>query len=59
MQSLLLKGRKNMSRKMFKVLEQDIAGLSTELQGILVDDLITAFQNRMNVLIREQTKKGH
>jgi hypothetical protein len=44
---------------MNKVFKRNIKDLSAELQGILVDDLVTAFQNRMNVLIRAQAKKSY
>jgi len=43
---------------MIKVFKRNITGLSTELQRILVDDLVTAFQNRINVLIRVQEKRS-
>ncbi len=58
-QSLTLKQRRDLSTKMSKVFKQDIKGLSAELQGILVDDLVTAFQNRINVLIRAQEKRSY
>jgi len=41
---------------MAKVFKENIKGLSTELQKILVDDLVTAFQNRINVLNRKKTE---
>lgn len=43
---------------MAKALQENIDGLSTEFQKILLDDLVTAFQNRINVLIRVQEKSG-
>jgi hypothetical protein len=55
--TLTLKQRKQLEAKMSNVLKENIKGLSTELQKILVDDLVTAFQNRINVLIKAQ-KKG-
>ncbi|MGA2309518.1 MAG: hypothetical protein ABSG57_08225 [Candidatus Bathyarchaeia archaeon] len=58
-QSLTLKQRRDLSTKMFKVFKQDVKGLSAELQGILLDDLVTAFQNRINVLIRAQEKRSY
>jgi hypothetical protein len=58
-QSLTLKQRRDLNTKMFKVFKQDIKGLSAELQRILVDDLVTAFQNRINVLIRAQEKRSY
>jgi len=33
--------------------------LSQELQQILADDLVTAFQNRMAILLRIQSKRAH
>jgi len=48
-----------MQNKMAKVFKGNIGGLSTELQKILLDDLVTAFQNRINVLIRAQKKRSY
>jgi len=44
---------------MANVFRENVRGLSAELQRILVDDLITAFQNRINVLIRAQEKRSY
>jgi hypothetical protein len=44
---------------MSKVLKENIKGLSAELQKILLDDMVTAFQNRINVLIRAQRKRSY
>jgi hypothetical protein len=44
---------------MVKVFRENIRGLSAELQRILVDDLVTAFQNRINVLIRVEEKRSY
>ena len=54
-----LKQRKEMETKLSKVFKENVKGLSTELQGILVDDLVTAFQNRINVLMRAQKKRSY
>jgi len=51
--------RKRMKAKMAKVFKENLAGLSTEFQKILIDDLVTAFQNRINVLKRVQAKRGY
>jgi hypothetical protein len=56
---LTLKQRKELETKMAKVFQQNLKGLSTELQKILLDDLVTAFQNRINVLIRAQDKRSY
>jgi len=56
---MALKRRKEMEGKMAKVFKENINVLSTELQKILVDDMVTAFQNRINVLIRAQEKRSY
>ena len=48
-----------MEGKMAKIFRENIKGLSTELQRILLDDLVTAFENRINVLIRAQEKRSY
>ena len=53
-QGLTIRQRRGLITKMGNVFRDDIRGLSTELQQILLDDLATAFQNRINVLIRAQ-----
>jgi hypothetical protein len=57
--NMTLKKRKELEAKMAKVFKENIKGLSTELQKILVDDLVTAFQNRINVLIKAQKKRSY
>ncbi len=54
-----LKQRKELETKLSKVFKENVKELSTELQGILVDDLVTAFQNRINVLMRAQKKRSY
>ena len=49
------KNRKELRLKMATVLSEKIQMLSTELQGILLDDLVTAFENRLCVLNRAQS----
>ena len=58
-QNITLKRRKELEDKMAKVFKENIDVLSTELQEILVDDMVTAFQNRINVLIRAQEKRSY
>ena len=58
-QSSSLKQRKELEVKMTKVFKENVKGLSAELQRILVDDLVTAFQNRINVLMRAQKKRSY
>ncbi len=58
-QNIPFKQRKELEDKMAEVFKEDIEMLSTELQEILLDDLVTAFQNRINVLIRAQAKGSY
>jgi hypothetical protein len=47
--------RKKLVRKMKTVFNEKIQALSPEFQGILLDDLVTAFESRLAVLEKEQT----
>ena len=55
-QQVTHKGRKELEAKMATIFGEKIKGLSTELQEILLDDMITAFENRLNVLNAAQAK---
>jgi len=57
--NITLKQRRELEAKMSNVFKENIKELSTELQKILLDDMVTAFQNRINVLIRAQAKRGY
>ena len=50
------KVRKELEAKMAMVFQENIKCLSTDLQEILVDDMVTAFENRLNVLNVVATK---
>jgi hypothetical protein len=50
--SISQKSRKELEAKLADVFTEKMGGLSTELQEILLDDLVTAFENRLNVLNR-------
>lgn len=58
-QRVTLKQRKELEARMARVFHKNVKGLSAELQKILLDDLVTAFQNRINVLIRAQDKRTY
>ena len=49
--------RHDLEAKMASVFGQKIKKLSTELQQILLDDMVTAFENRLNVLKRASVRK--
>ena len=55
-QNITNKGRKKLVAKMATIFEEKIQALSTELQQILLDDMVTAFENRLNVLNVAQMK---
>jgi hypothetical protein len=44
------KNRKELEAKLANVFDEEINSLSTELREILLDDMVTAFENRLNVL---------
>ena len=55
-QQITNKDRKELEAKMATIFGENIRGLSTELQEILLDDMVTAFENRLNVLNIAQAK---
>jgi len=50
MKQIADKDRKELEAKLANVFDAKINGLSTELREILLDDMVTAFENRLNVL---------
>ena len=56
-QEVALKGRQELEARMAEVFGEKINKLSTELQRILLDDMVTAFENRLNVLNRINGKR--
>jgi hypothetical protein len=55
MKQLNTKNRKQLKNKMAKVFNNKIQTLTVEMQSILLDDLVTAFENRLDVLNRAQS----
>ena len=49
------KDRKKLRFKIATVLGENISTLSLDLQEILMDDLVTAFENRVKVLSKVQS----
>jgi hypothetical protein len=56
-QKIAFKSRRTLEAKMAMVFGTKIRILSPELQKILLDDMVTAFENRLNVLNRAQAKQ--
>ena len=54
MKQLSSKTRKELKNKMAEALSDKISNLSAPLQDILLDDLITAFENRLAALDTEK-----
>jgi hypothetical protein len=54
----VFKSRDELEAKMAAVFGEEIKELSTELQEILLDDMVTAFENRLNVLNRLKVGSG-
>jgi hypothetical protein len=49
--------RRQIKTTLRKALKAEIQTLSTEMQQILCDDLVTALQNRLNVLAKVKPKR--
>ncbi len=56
MKQIAEKDRKEIEAKLANVFQSEINGLTTELREILLDDMVTAFENRLNVLNRVSDK---
>lgn len=54
-----LKDRETLIIKITEALRDNISILPTDFQQILVDDLVTAFQNRIKALIRIYQKRSN
>ena len=50
------KNRKKLQKMMLEAFTDEISTLTPELQNILADDMVTAFNNRLVVLQRIQAK---
>lgn len=49
--------RKRLEKRMMETFKDQMRNLTKELQQTLADDLVTAFQNRLTVFLRIQSKK--
>ena len=54
-QGLNMRNRKKIEGKMVAALGEEMRPLSKDYQKLLVADLVTAFENRLNVLNRAQS----
>jgi len=53
----LMEKRERLQKVMMKTLQKEVQTLNHELQSILIDDMITAFYNRLNVMKKIQHKQ--
>ncbi len=56
--TLSLKKRKRFEEKIMKIFRNETNTLSKDLQRILADDLVTAFENRLAALMRIRSKRS-
>lgn len=56
--SLLQAQRRLFQERIMQIFQEEMEKLSSDLQKILADDLVTAFINRMAVFIEIQSKTG-
>jgi hypothetical protein len=50
--------RRRLEEKVMDIFKNETHALSQELQRILADDLVTAFENRLATLVRIQSRQG-
>jgi hypothetical protein len=50
MKQIAEKDRKELEAKLASAFQENLGQLPTELREILLDDMVTAFENRLNVL---------
>jgi hypothetical protein len=52
-----MENREKLQKTMMKSLETEVQQLNPDLQSILIDDMITAFYNRLHVMKKIQEKQ--
>jgi hypothetical protein len=59
MKQIAERERKELEAKLANVFQDEINELTTELREILLDDMVTAFENRLNVLNNASRKTAN
>ena len=59
MNQITEKDRKELEARLADIFDEKINTLSTELREILLDDLVTAFENRLKVLNKADDKTAN
>ncbi len=52
----LIQKRNRLKKVMINTFQKEMQSLNSQLQTILIDDMITAFYNRLNVMQKIQNK---
>ena len=52
----LMQKRNRLKKVMINTFQKEIQSINSQLQTILIDDMITAFYNRLNVMQKIQNK---
>lgn len=52
----LVQKRNRLKKVMINTFQKEIQSLNSQLQTILIDDMITAFYNRLNIMQKIQNK---
>ena len=53
----LMEKRQRLQKGMMKTFQNDLQQLNSQLQSILIDDMVTAFYNRLDILEKIQNKQ--
>ena len=53
----LMEKRLRLQKDMMKTFQNDLQQLNSQLQSILIDDMVTAFYNRLDILEKIQNKQ--
>ena len=53
----LMEKRQRLQKDMMKTFQNDLQQLNSQLQSILIDDIVTAFYNRLDILEKIQNKQ--
>ncbi len=53
----LMEKRQRLQKDMTKTFQNELQQLNSQLQSILIDDMVTAFYNRLDILEKIQNKQ--
>jgi len=53
----LMEKRQRLQKDMMKTFQNDLQQLNSQIQSILIDDMVTAFYNRLDILEKIQNKQ--